>query len=136
MVAVQVGELERALIHFRATATVDVLNTSHAVVGGTFIGGVHTAGCGGTYQLAVQGFGGLGFSDGRLVIDPKLPEQWDSLTYPVEWRGRRLRIAVVPERVEITADSANDRPTSLRVGAVDITVEPGETVTTSIHPGI
>lgn len=130
MVAVHVGELERALEHFRATATVDVLNTSHAVVGGTFIGGIHTAGCGGTYQLAVQGFGGLGFSDNRLTIDPRLPASWSSLSYPVKWRDQRISVAAYPGRVEITAHTDNDRPVSLTACGVDVTVGPGETIST------
>ena len=127
MVAVQVGEVERALDHFRATATVDVLNTSHAVVGGTFIGGIHTAGCGGTYQLAVQGFGGLDYSGGELTIDPRLPAEWESLTYPVAWRGLRFTVEVRADRIEVSAKPGNDRPAALRVRGEDITVSPGET---------
>jgi kojibiose phosphorylase len=99
--AIRVGDLAKALEHFRATATVDLLTTAHAVVGGTFIGGIHTAACAGAYQLAVMGFGGLDVVDGELRIDPSLPPEWTSLTYPVTFRGRRLRVTVTGDSVDV-----------------------------------
>ncbi len=101
LVAIRVGDLTMAMEHFRATATVDLLTTAHAVVGGTFIGGIHTAACAGAYQLAVQGFGGLSVVDGDLVVDPSLPTEWSSLTYPVAFRGRSLRVRVTQEDVDV-----------------------------------
>ena len=106
----------------------DLLNTNHAVVGGTFIGGIHTAACGGTYQLAVQGFGGLDFADGQLTVDPALPPGWDSITYPVRWRGSRLTVNVQPDAVEVSADGANAQDVSLRVVGQTIIVRPGESI--------
>ena len=90
--ATRIGELEVAHRHFRETATVDMLNVNHPVVAGTFIGGIHTAACGGTYQLAVHGFGGLGYRDGFLTIDPKLPTEWTSIKYPISWRMRKKAV--------------------------------------------
>ncbi|MDJ0954183.1 MAG: glycosyl hydrolase family 65 protein [Acidimicrobiia bacterium] len=128
MVAARIGEIDRALAHFRATAMVDLLNTNHPVVGGTFIGGIHTAACGGTYQLAAQGFGGLGFAGGELTIDPALPAEWDSLSYPVRWRGNSLRVDVDHSGVNVTAAAGNADAITLRIGASTVTVAPGEQV--------
>jgi len=128
MVAARIGELERAIEHFRETAMVDLQNTTHASVGGTFIGGIHTAACGGSYQLAVQGFGGLGFRSGSLTVDPALPEQWDSLTYPVRWRGLGLRVTVSRNSIEIAADAHNDGTASLLVRGAPIVVPPGTAI--------
>jgi kojibiose phosphorylase len=125
--AARIGEMAAAHEHFVKTATVDILNTNHAVVGGTFIGGIHTAACGGTYQLAVQGFGGLGFSDGSLTIDPRLPEHWESITYPVAWRGNRLRVTASKDGVTITADRGNDT-VLIRVRGSLIEVPPGSEI--------
>lgn len=128
MVAVRIGQLDRALDHFRATAAVDLLNTQHSVVGGTFIGGIHTAACGGTYQLAVQGFGGLGFASGQLTVDPALPPEWESVTYPVRWRGLRFEITATHERVVVVADSANEESAVIRVRDADVVVAAGAVV--------
>ena len=99
--AVRVGDLDKAIEHFRQTATVDLLTTAHAVVGGTFIGGIHTAACAGAYQLAVMGFGGLDVVDGRLSIGPVLPPDWTVLRYPVAFRGRELSVTVTADRVDV-----------------------------------
>ena len=128
-VAARLGESEIAHRHFVKTATVDLLNTNHAVVGDTFIGGIHTAACGGTYQLAVHGFGGLGFTDGSLTVDPMLPPTWRSISYPVSWRGNRLRIMASHDVVTIAADAANPEAVSLAVAGRPVVVGPGVTQT-------
>lgn len=129
MVAARLGDAATALEHFRATATVDLLNTNHAVVAGTFIGGVHTAACAGTYQLAVNGIGGLDAADGALTIAPALPEAWSSLTYTVQLRGLRADVTVRHDDVVVAADGANGEGISFRVGERTATVEPGQTAT-------
>ena len=131
IVATRLGDAEQAHRHFRATATVDLLNTQHAVVGGTFIGGIHTAACGGTHQLAVQGFGGLDFAEGRLRIDPVLPPAWTALEYPVLWRGQRLRVRIEsgsPEKVSVHADAANTAPVEVSIRSEISSVLPGEAI--------
>jgi len=128
MVAAHLGEPDVALDHFRATAMIDLLNTNHPVVGGTFIGGIHTAACGGTYQLAVQGLGGLGFADGTLTIDPALPSTWKSLSYPVRWRGLRVQVAVDHGGVTVSADAANREALPILIAGEPVTVQPGRQI--------
>jgi kojibiose phosphorylase len=126
MVAVRIGELDRALAHLRTTATVDLLSTAPSVVGGTFIGGIHTAACSGALQVAVQGFGGLGFADGRLVVDPALPSAWTALEYPVAWRGHHLRVRIGSDgSVSIESHADNPGPVEVVVRGEPVTVEPG-----------
>ena len=128
MVAARIGDLDAAHAHFRATATVDLLSRAHAIVGGTFIGGIHTAACGGAYQLAVFGFGGLDVVDGALTIEPRLPSGWTALTYPVAWRGHRLRVRADHDVVSIEAGRDNPGPIAIRVRGQDVTVAPGASV--------
>ncbi len=125
MLAVQIGETEDAFRHFQDTSTVDLLNTHHAVVAGTFIGGIHTAACGGTYQLAVNGFGGLDFENDELVINPHLPEAWTSLGFPISWRGLRARVLISADGVTIAADAGNSAPLDVRFGEQRHTIDPG-----------
>lgn len=128
MVAVHLGRTEDAAAHFYKTATVDLLNTDHAVVGGTFIGGIHTAACGGTYQLAVNGFGGLDVIDGVLSIDPELPVAWTELSYPVTFGGARLHVTVRPESVAVLSLESNTAPVEIDVFGNRQRVEPGSVV--------
>lgn len=127
LVAVRIGDLDRALAHLRATATVDLLSTAPSVVGGTFIGGIHTAACSGALQLAVQGFGGLGFAADRVVVEPALPSAWTALDYPVAWRGHRLRVRVEADgSVSLHAHADNPGPVEVVVRGAVVPVAPGE----------
>ncbi|MFN3258101.1 MAG: glycosyl hydrolase family 65 protein [Ilumatobacter sp.] len=128
MVSARLGRAEVALGHFRATATVDLLNANHAVVAGTFIGGIHTAACAGTVQLAVYGIGGLRFDDDTLVIAPALPSSWRSISYPLRWRGQRVRVTVTPDEVRVVTAAANDAAVRVRVGDASEDVAPGAMV--------
>jgi kojibiose phosphorylase len=130
MISKRTGKLDEALHHYRATARVDLLNTNHAVVAGTFIGGIHTAACGGTNQLVVQGFGGLGFDGGNLTVDPRLPPDWSSLRYPVTWRNQRLVVVVDHELVTVTADETNTATVNIRTNGTDLSLAPGATAET------
>lgn len=136
MLSARLGDAPTALEHFRATATVDLLNTNHAVVAGTFIGGIHTAACAGTYQLAVNGIGGLDVVDGVVTVSPALPDDWSSLTYTVRVRAQQLTVTVRADQVVITADSRNTDPVAVRVGRTDgppTDVQPDTTVTAALH---
>ena len=125
MVAARLGDVDAAYAHLRGTAMVDLLNTNHPVVGGTFIGGIHTAACGGTVQLAVEGIGGLGFGEGRLTINPALPRAWDAIAYPVSWRGNRMSVRVDHDLVTVAADSANPDTVVVEVGGESFELPPG-----------
>ena len=127
-VAIRTGDLDRALSHFRKAATVDLLTTAHAVVGGTFIGGIHTAACGGAYQLAHQGFGGIDVVDGVLHIDPALPTGWQSMRYPVTWRGTRLRVTATHDGVTVGHEGPGTDPVDVVVRGVPLVVGPGTLV--------
>ncbi|QRN80398.1 MAG: hypothetical protein JK586_01860, partial [Nocardiopsis sp. BM-2018] len=127
LVATRLGLYDEAYQYFWRTATIDLLSTSKAVVGGTFIGGIHTAACGGAYQVAVFGFGGLDADDGVFVIDPRLPPEWEALEFGAELRGQRVRVRATHESVTITADTDNVRPTPVRCrGDALVELAPGE----------
>jgi alpha,alpha-trehalose phosphorylase len=42
----------------------------------------------------VFGFGGIRDYDGALSIDPRLPHRWRSLSIPIRFRDRQLRITL------------------------------------------
>lgn len=126
LVATRLGLLDEAFRYFWQTATIDLLSTSKAVVGGTFIGGIHTAACGGAYQAAVFGFGGLDALEGTLVLNPRLPAEWEALEFEVELRRQRASVRAEQHQVIITAhpDNTAPIPVQCRDDAV-VQLEPG-----------
>ncbi|HIW96417.1 MAG TPA: glycoside hydrolase family 65 protein [Candidatus Corynebacterium gallistercoris] len=107
--------------------------------------GVHIASCGGAWSALTGGFGGFRDHYGQFTIDPRMPEEWDSLTYHLTFFGVRLRVDVRPGEVELAvvdsvagSSSDGDAPTvgpiwvmgqEVEVGAEPVIVK-GETVLT------
>ena len=102
LVAARLGYAEMALRYFRETAAID-LEDSHAALDG----GVHIAALGGVWLTAVLGFAGVTLRSDGIALDPRLPPGWRSLSFGLQWQGRRLRIKIVQgdEVVEATLEA-------------------------------
>lgn len=65
---------------------------------GTNIGkttqGLHMAAVGGIWKMVVLGFGGVRIVDGKLRIEPNLPDTWDSLQYQINWHKSLVKVFV------------------------------------------
>ena len=118
--------MDQAFRYFMSTATLDLDAAQHDSVGGTFIGGIHTAANAGAYQTAVFGFGGVSVESGRVHLAPALPPTWSSLTFALIVRGQRLDVTAGRSGHVVTSRPDNDRDVELRVGDRDVAVlEPG-----------
>ncbi|EHS57648.1 glycoside hydrolase family 65 protein [Paenibacillus sp. Aloe-11] len=67
--------------------------------------GIHSASLGGVWKCVVMGFAGVRMLDGQLHLNPKLPESWNKLKFPLYWHNHRLLITLTPEDVLIEADT-------------------------------
>ncbi len=106
--------IEQAYDYFMQTAALDLRTDAHSMVGGTFIGGMHTAANAGAHQTAIYGFGGFSTSGGEVRIAPALPVAWTSLDYEVIVHGQRLAVSVTPSAVSVTAAADNTAPMPIR----------------------
>ena len=75
-----------------------------ADLSGMTAAGLHLADLGGVWQAVLAGFAGLRVRAGVLSIDPRLPGAWGSLQLRFRCLGRRVRLDITPERVEINTD--------------------------------
>ncbi len=120
LVAARLGELQLAERYFLEAASIDFGDTM-----GNLSGGLHMAALGGLWQAVVFGFAGLSLAGDGLAFHPRLARRWRSLSFPILWRGTRLRIKV--QRAEPQFSATNEHGDS-----VTITVH-GETHT--LHQG-
>ncbi|MBV7294516.1 glycoside hydrolase family 65 protein [Corynebacterium sp. TAE3-ERU12] len=110
IVAAEVGYNESALNFFYRGLYVDLANLH-----GNTADGVHVASAGGVWQSLVYGFGGFRDHGGKFTINPKLPEEWDGLTYRVTIRGCRMRVTVRRHSVEVVLEEGD-----YALGPIDI----------------
>lgn len=152
IVAAWIGHMEEAERYFMKSCTVDLYNDNKAVSGGTFIGGIHTAACGISWQIVVTGFAGLSLSDGGFGFAPHLPAGWTAVSFVVKRWGARLRVRIarddttvgasgsrstdvgVPLNVTVGSDDASARAIEITVGSTTVTVAPGAEVSVP-YPG-
>lgn len=99
LVAARLGRLEMAMRHFRETAATDITDTAMGSAGG-----IHIASMGALWQAAVLGFAGLTLRDDGLEFDPHLPAEWGSLTFRVQWRGRKLKVRLDGDGLQATLE--------------------------------
>ncbi|MEM7185615.1 MAG: glycoside hydrolase family 65 protein [Bacteroidota bacterium] len=59
--------------------------------------GCHITSMAGTWMSIVEGFGGMRVRDGKLTFEPKIPTQWDSYSFKVNFRDRVVKVLVSEE---------------------------------------
>ncbi|MGY4718584.1 glycoside hydrolase family 65 protein [Naumannella huperziae] len=119
IVAAEVGYHELALRYFYAGLFVD-LDDRH----GNASDGVHVASAGGIWSCLVAGFGGMRDFGGDLTFDPRLPSEWEGLTFRLRWHDSRILVELSQDKIVFTV--TDGEPVRLAVRGEKITVEPGE----------
>ena len=69
-----------------------------ADIGGNVRDGVHVASIGGTWMAVTYGLAGMRDHAGMLSFDPRLPIQWEGLSFPLTIRGCELEVDLVHDR--------------------------------------
>ncbi|MGC9669787.1 glycosyl hydrolase family 65 protein [Planosporangium sp. 12N6] len=96
----RVGRFDSALEWLRVAARIDLDDRT-----GTTAGGLHLATMGGLWQALAFGFAGVRPTQRHLVVDPRLPPQWNALELGLRYQGQPFRLRVEPGGVEIDSDA-------------------------------
>lgn len=97
IVAARCGDSEKAYRFFQESCLIDLGTNPHSSDEG-----IHAASLGAIWLTAIFGFANISVDQKRLTIDPKLPEKWSKLVFPLNYKGRRLEIKLTHELIEIT----------------------------------
>jgi kojibiose phosphorylase len=127
-IASEAGYPQMAYSYFKQGATIDLYNSSKKVnSGGSFLGGIHTAACGGTWLMLVRGFAGFRLDDNGVInLSPALPEMWEGLSFRLEIRGNRLEVNITRDNLRLTAEESNTGALTVRVHDQTVPLQPGE----------
>ncbi|MBC7814921.1 MAG: glycoside hydrolase family 65 protein, partial [Burkholderiales bacterium] len=95
-VAAQLGLNDAAIHMFQHAASIDLGDNK-----GNVHDGIHAAACGGLWQAAVFGFGGVRLDEGgALKIQPNLPAHWKRVEFTIFHRGEKKRITLTNEATD------------------------------------
>ncbi len=126
ILAAEVGYQDLALEYFEQSIFVDLRDLHHNAADG-----VHVASAGGVWTALVSGFGGMRDHFGELTFDPRLPADWPSLSFTLNWNETQLRITVTTDVFQVVAGAG--APVSFMVRGASYVVGAGETVTVRLH---
>lgn len=107
LVAADIGLPDWGYPYFMRTATVDLTGESKQYVGDLYIGGTHPAANGGAWMAVVLGFAGLQYDGESAILNPSLPQAWESVELPVVLRGGSFRLRISREEITVTAAEGN-----------------------------
>jgi len=120
IMAAEVGYGDVALQHFTEALFID-LDNSH----GNTIDGVHIASTGGIWSSLVCGFAGMRDQGEVLRFDPRLPTEWEGLSFRLKVQGRLLAVDLAQGSIALTLVSGEDyseEPLHLDVRGQRVTV--------------
>jgi alpha,alpha-trehalose phosphorylase len=104
IVALEVGEFEKAVKYARAALLMDLAN-----VGGNVTDGCHIASMGGTWMVFTYGFAGFRDYDGKLSFRPQRPpEPQASLRFALTYRGQVLDVEIDPNSTTYSLRQGNN----------------------------
>lgn len=87
--AAKLDRMEQAYQFYLQTSRLDLDDYNNEVEEG-----LHITSMAGTWMSIVEGFGGMRVIDGTLSFDPKIPEQWDSYSFKINFRNQILQVKV------------------------------------------
>ena len=104
------------------------------VQGGTTREGIHLGAMAGTVDLLQRAFTGLETRDGKLWLDPCLPDDLHRLAFRLHYREHHgVEITVTHDRLVIAGRRRVQAPLPLRVDGQDYQVDPGGTCVVALH---
>jgi alpha,alpha-trehalose phosphorylase len=126
IMAAEVGYPLAALEHFTNAVFID-LDDTH----GNTIDGVHIASTGGVWSSLVSGFAGLRDQGPVPFFDPRLPSEWEGLSFHLKIKGRLLFVEL--DAGSITLTISNGEPLDVDVRGQMLSVG-GDPVRVALEP--
>lgn len=96
IIASRIGYIEKAYELYLRTARLDLDDYNNEVSDG-----LHITSMAGTWLAIVEGFGGMRIMDGRISLNPFIPEKWQSYSFHARFRGVLFEVRVTKDLVTI-----------------------------------
>jgi maltose phosphorylase len=120
--AAVLGKMDMAYTFYLRTSRLDLDDYNKEVEEGC-----HITSMAGTWMSIVEGFGGMRIKDETLHFTPRIPKEWKSYSFKINFRNQILKISVLPGETKFALEG--DREIKVVVNGRKILVEPNRMVT-------
>ncbi|MGK0413726.1 MAG: maltose phosphorylase [Polaribacter sp.] len=120
--AAKLNRMEQAYQFYLRTSRLDLDDYNHEVEEG-----LHITSMAGTWMSIVEGFGGMRIVNNALSFSPKIPKEWKSYSFKVNFRHQMITINVTQKGANFELDGKQD--ISILVDGELVTVSPNNLIT-------
>ncbi|AZR74457.1 trehalase [Anoxybacter fermentans] len=110
ILAADIGDIKQAYKYFERASRIDLGENPKSSDAG-----LHAASLGGIWQAVVNGFGGVRVIDGELNINPRLPEKWEMIKFPLTWAGKKYEVEVSKRHIKIKSLDPGSNSLKLKI---------------------
>jgi len=96
IVANRLGRYDEAMYYYQK-----VLNLDAGLGSSNVFEGLHSANAGNAWNGAVRGFAGIEIHEDILFVNPKLPENWNSISFSIKFHGRKLLFLINQKEMKL-----------------------------------
>ena len=118
--AAKLDRMEQAYKFYLRTSRLDLDDYNKEVEEG-----LHITSMAGTWMSIVEGFGGMRVVEDQLSFETKIPKQWSSYSFNVNFRGSVVKVSVTKERTEFEING--DDVVSILFNGKPLELFPGKT---------
>ncbi len=120
--AAKLNRMEQAYEFYLRTSRLDLDDYNHEVEEG-----LHITSMAGTWMSIVEGFGGMRIQNDILNFSPKIPKEWKSYSFKVNFRNHVLKVNV--NQTETTFELEGNANLKIAVNGSLVTISPNNLVT-------
>jgi len=101
--AAKLDRMEQAYAFYLRTSRLDLDDYNHEVEEG-----LHITSMAGTWMSIVEGFGGMRVIDNVLSFNPKIPKEWKSYSFKVNFRNKVIKVNVAQSKTSFEVEGASE----------------------------
>ncbi|MER3375456.1 MAG: glycoside hydrolase family 65 protein [Allomuricauda sp.] len=118
--AAKLGRMEQAYTFYLRTSRLDLDDYNKEVKEG-----LHITSMAGTWMSIVEGFGGMRVLNDQLCFAPRIPDQWKSYAFKINFRNQIITIHVSANGSSFEING--NKPLTIQVDGKSVKLIPGET---------
>lgn len=125
LAAVKCDLLDYAYKYFMRAAHTDLSGDYKLYAGDLYIGGTHPAANGGSWMVAILGFGGLRAYEREVSFEPKLPERWKSLAFRMYCQNQKFEVKIAHGSIILNSFACNTKEITFVIYGKKHKMQPG-----------